>query len=82
MRQDYQLERLCDRYGIDRVNAMCARALAFDVLDVPRIERMLKQARASEDSAPTGKVIALPPSRFARDPASFATLSPSTKGAE
>jgi hypothetical protein len=37
-RQAYGLLRLC--YGKDRVNALCARALAFGVLDVPRIERM------------------------------------------
>jgi hypothetical protein len=37
LRQGYGLLRLCDRYGKDRVNALCARALAFDVIDVPRI---------------------------------------------
>ena len=67
LRQAYGLLRLCDRYGQDRVNALCARALAFDVIDVPRIERMLKDARRTEDAAvATGRVIALP-ARFARD---------------
>ena len=80
MRQAYGLVRLCERYGADRVNAVCARALAFDVLDVPRIERMLKTARSAEDSAPTGRVVPLPVSRFARDPASFATVKRSPKG--
>jgi hypothetical protein len=80
MRQAYGLVRLCERYGSDRVNAVCARALAFDVLDVPRIERMLKTARSAEDSAPTGRVVPLPVSRFARDPASFATVKRSPKG--
>jgi len=80
MRQGYGLLRLCERYGADRVDALCARALAFDVLDVPRIERMLKAARTAEDTAPTGKVVSLPKSRFARDPASFATIPRSPKG--
>ena len=80
MRQAYGLLRLCERYGADRVDALCARALAFDVLDVPRIERMLKAARRAEDSAPTGTVVALPAGRFARDPASFATIKTSPKG--
>lgn len=80
MRQAYGLLRLCERYGADRVDALCARALGFDVIDVPRIERMLKAARAAEDTAPTGKVVLLPTSRFARDPASFATIKPSPKG--
>ena len=43
MRQAYQLVRLCDRYGASRVDAACARALEFDVLDVPRLGRLLKR---------------------------------------
>jgi hypothetical protein len=74
MRQAYGLVRLCERYGSDRVDAHCRRALEFDVVDVPRIERMLKQVRRDEEAAPTGKVVALPPSRFARDAAAFATI--------
>lgn len=74
MRQAYGLLRLCERYGAARVDAHCARALAFDVLDVPRIERMLKQARSEEEAAPPGRVVTLPPSRFARDPSAFATV--------
>lgn len=73
LRQAYGLLRLCDRYGKDRVNALCARALAFGVINVPRIEGMLKDARRAEDEAvATGRVIPLP-ARFARDPAAFAT---------
>jgi len=73
LRQAYGLLRLCQRYGQDRVNALCARALAFEVIDVRRIEGMLKDARRTEDAAvATGRVIALP-ARFARDPSAFAT---------
>ena len=73
LRQAYGLLRLCERYGQDRVNVLCARALAFDVIDVHRVEGMLKDARRTEDAAvATGRVIALP-ARFARDAASFAT---------
>jgi hypothetical protein len=80
MRQAYGLLRLCDRYGSSKVDAHCARALAFDVIDVPKIERMLKQARQAEDEAPPGRVVPLPASRFARDPASFATVKPNKGG--
>jgi hypothetical protein len=80
MRQADGLLRLCERYGAGRVDALCARALAFDVLDVPRIERMLKAARTAEDTAPKGTVVPLPRSRFARDPSSFATIKRSPKG--
>jgi transposase len=75
MRQAYGLLRLCDRYGAERTNTVCGRALAFDVIDVRRIERMLKTARSLEEATETaGKLIALP-GRFARDPATFATRS-------
>lgn len=80
MRQGYGLVRLCERYGVDKVDALCKRSLAFDVIDVPRLERMLKQAQSAEDAAPTGRVVSLPTSRFARDPKSFATVTP--KGGE
>ncbi|HEY4185428.1 MAG TPA: hypothetical protein VGP07_10180 [Polyangia bacterium] len=71
LRQGYGLLRLCERYGQDR--ALCARALAFDVIDVRRIEGMLKDARRTEDAAvATGRRIALP-ARFARDASAFAT---------
>jgi hypothetical protein len=73
LRQAYGLLRLCNRYGQDRVNALCARALAFGVIDVPRVEGMLKDARRTEDAGvATGRVIALP-ARFARDASAFAT---------
>lgn len=78
MRQAYGLLRLCDRYGSARVEAMCARALAFDVIDVPRIERMLKAAQQLEETATEGgKVVRLPVSRFARDASAFATMKKS-----
>jgi transposase len=80
MRQAYGLLRLCEKYEAARVDALCVRSLAFDVLDVSRIERMLKSARTAEDTAPKGTVVPLPASRFARDPASFATIKRSPKG--
>lgn len=80
MRQAYALLRICDRYGAARVDAACARALAFDVVDVGRIERMLKTAKSFEDASESaGKLVQLP-SRFARDAGAFATRSPSKDG--
>ena len=73
LRQAYGLLRLCQRYGQDRVNALCARALAFEVIDVRRIEGMLKDTRRTEDAAVAiGRVIPMP-ARFARDASFFAT---------
>jgi transposase len=81
MRAAYGLLRLCDRYGAARVDALCARALAFDVLDVRRVEQMLKTAHKLEsEGADGGKVVVLPAGRFARDAASFATRRADERG--
>ncbi len=83
MRRVYGLLRLCERYGRERVDALCARSLAFDVVDVSRIEGMLKRAQRIEtDGASEGRVVVLPPGRFARDAAAFATIRPAEKGGE
>ena len=77
MRQGYALVRLCDRHGDARVDALCKRALDFDVIDVPRIDRMLKLAIAGEDRASEeGKLRTLQSAvapRFARSSERFAT---------
>ena len=73
-------DKLTASCASDKVNALCKRSLVFDVIDVPRLERMLKQALSDEEAAPPGRVIQLPKSRFARDPASFSTMAP--KGGE
>jgi transposase len=81
MRQAQALVRLCDRHGAEHVDAACARAIAFEVYDVPRIERMLKLARWSEAGAEAaGKVVRLP-GRFARATDHFTTQRPKDGGA-
>lgn len=76
LRQAQGLLRLCERYGKDRVNAVCARALSFDVIQVPRIERMLKEARQIEDDGHKRRQVIPLPARFARDDKSFITKEP------
>jgi transposase len=72
LRQAQKLLRLAERYGAARVNAACARALAFELLDVRRVERILITALERQPaSAERGTVVALP-ARFARAPQSFA----------
>jgi hypothetical protein len=77
MRQGYQLLRLCDTCGASKVDAVCERALIFDVLDVPRIARMLKQAvRAEDDAEQRGKLRRLPQvPRFARDAGTYSPVA-------
>ena len=71
LRQAQALLRLAERFGAARVNAACARALAFDLVDVRRVQRILQTALETEP-APTARGTVLPlPARFARPPASF-----------
>ena len=42
LRQAQKLLRLAERYGPDRINAACARALAFELLDVGRVEAIVR----------------------------------------
>lgn len=83
MRQAYALVRLCDTYGNGRVEAVCQSALAFDVVDVTRIGRMLKSAVApgSPKADGGGKVVAITTPKFARAAEHFQTLSTSTGNA-
>lgn len=76
MRQAYALLGLCDKYGAGRVESLCQSALAFDVVDVTKIRKMLKTT--TPPSAPAqegGKVVALPlpTPRFARPDEQFRT---------
>lgn len=74
MRQAYGLVRLCDTYGDGRVEAVCQSALAFDVVDVSRIGRMLKKALTpTGESTPSAKVVPIGPPRFARTTEHFET---------
>jgi hypothetical protein len=71
LRQAQKLLRLADRYGAARVNAACARALAFELLDVARVERILHTALEREPG-PTERGAVRPlPARFVRAPESF-----------
>ena len=76
MRQAYALLRLCDRFGNARVDALCQRALAFDVVDVTHIGRMLKAATPPAEPSPGGArviEIATGMPRFARPLEHFQT---------
>lgn len=74
MRRVYALLRLCTKFGRGRVEAICQSALAFDVVDVQRITRMLEQAtKPAAPSARERTVVPLPLPRFARSTEHFAT---------
>ncbi len=74
MRQVYALLGLVKKWGPERVNAACERALDAEAINVPLIGRMLERGTENgEDppaqTAPAGTVVA---PRFARDDRHFA----------
>jgi transposase len=80
MRQAYALLRLCDKYGDGRVEAVCQSSLAFDVVDVMRITRMLKKAtKPASPAQMEGKVVQLAIPRFARPEQHFETRTTTKK---
>jgi len=87
MRQAYALMRLCDKYGAGRVEAVCQTAVAFDMLDVRRITRMVKAAMPSHHTTDTSdgakaKVVQLTLPRFARAIEHFETRPTSDNSGE
>jgi transposase len=75
LRQAQALMRLVDKYGALRVGGACERAIAFDLINVRRLETMIERALEQEASGAspspaTSNVVQLP-FRFARTGASF-----------
>ena len=62
LRQAQKLLRLAERYGAARLESACRRALAFDLLDVYRVQRILEQGleSQSEPQPIVGQQSALP----------------------
>jgi len=75
MRQAYALLKLCEKFGDGRVEAICQSALAFDVVSVTKISKMLKAAAKPPRPEQSGKVVQLPLPRFARPTEHFETRS-------
>ncbi|MCC6436921.1 MAG: IS21 family transposase [Acidimicrobiales bacterium] len=71
MRQVYALLGLVKKWGAERVEAACAKALQAEAINVGLIGRMLERGTENTTIPPTlpGTVV---PARFARDPAHFA----------
>ena len=70
IRQGHKLIRLGERYTPQRLDAACQRALAVDLIDVNRVERILVQA-LEQDALPQ-LPLPMPAGRFARPGSVFA----------
>jgi hypothetical protein len=65
LRQGQKMLTLGERYTPTRLNAACHRALAVDLIDVRRLERILVEA-LEEEAMPVTTAAATPPGRFVR----------------
>jgi hypothetical protein len=79
MRSVYRLLGLVRRYGADRVEAACQKALATEVVSVGLIERMVERAAEAGQTEPPP---AQPAGRFARDPSEFTPTTHRRHGAD
>lgn len=70
MRHVYKLLSLSKKYGKERVDAVCVTALAADMTDVHKIERMLRLAAVASDEPETNNII--PMARYLRPSTHFA----------
>lgn len=70
MRQGQKLLSLGEKYTAARLDAACARALAFDLVDVRRLQRILLRALDTEER-PTEELTLPLGSRFARPASAF-----------
>ena len=69
LRQAQNLLRLNDKYGSTRVDDACARALNFGLMNVKRVEGIIRQAMERESTPAkqtTATITHLPPARFQR----------------
>ena len=74
LRQGQKLLRLGERYTALRLEAACQRALAVDLIDVRRLERILVEA-LDQDALPEAAQAPPPPGRFARPCRAFAHVN-------
>jgi hypothetical protein len=79
LRQAQKLLRLSEKYGKERVEKACERALSFDLIDVRRAEEMILKGLAGVEGPYKNNVIA--PARFAR-PASYFTKKEEHDGSQ
>jgi transposase len=74
LRQAQKLMRMVQKYGAERVDAACGRALSFEIVNVYRVERILKKVLEASPSPGQGSgqgQLVLFPGRFLRPADSF-----------
>ena len=74
MRQVYRLLGLVKKWGPERVELACRRALEAEAVDVNLVSRMLERAREDTDPGVVPRPVVIQ-GRFARDPSEFASVT-------
>ena len=74
MRQVYRLLGLVKKWGPERVEQACQRALDAEAVDVNLVTRMLERAREDTEPDVTPRPVVIQ-GRFARDPSEFASVT-------
>jgi transposase len=82
MRRVYALLSLVRKYGEARVEAVCSTAIAFEMHDVRRLQRMLKNAAAPPAVSPSEPVKVIPLARYLRPANQYALPLPPRQPAE
>ncbi len=72
MRRVYRLLGLAKRYGDARLETACATALAVEMIDVHRLERMLQLSPPPTPTPPRASPKVIPLARFLRPPSQYA----------
>jgi len=73
LRQAQKLLRLTEKYGNERIDAACRRAIGFDLINVNRVQRIVERSLENEAGSSKNRppqVVQLP-LRFLRDPKTF-----------
>jgi len=79
LRQAQKLLRLGQRYGFERLDSACRRAVSFELWNVKRVEQiMLASLEPADTPPPQGELIPLP-ARFLRPTDHFTHASPEAK---
>jgi len=78
MRQAYRLLGLVKKWGAERVELACAKALEAEAINVNLISRMIERATETEETEvlPRPNVVQ---GRFARDPSEFTATTEAGK---
>jgi hypothetical protein len=77
MRRVYALLSLARKYGAERIDDVCATALAFEMYDVRRLRRILETASALlTPAAPAPAARVIPLARYLRAPSQYALPRP------